>query len=106
MALCFFNRRPPFNIQDKYPSYFTELVKSATPVSGKDAILRTHNTDGDVRIQYNDEQDFEYIANQFGVFTEWKVITSTSKLHCLWQYFPHSHTHTVLLMNLLYAIEY
>ncbi|CAM8941719.1 unnamed protein product [Rhodiola kirilowii] len=59
-------------MEDKYTSYFAELVKTAKPVSGNDAILKTHNIDGDVRIQYNDEQDFEYIANQFGIFTEWK----------------------------------
>jgi alpha-1,3-mannosyl-glycoprotein beta-1,2-N-acetylglucosaminyltransferase len=27
----------------------------------------------DVRIQYNDQEDFERIARQFGIFEEWKV---------------------------------
>uniref|UniRef100_A0A7N0T9R5 Alpha-1,3-mannosyl-glycoprotein 2-beta-N-acetylglucosaminyltransferase n=1 Tax=Kalanchoe fedtschenkoi TaxID=63787 RepID=A0A7N0T9R5_KALFE len=59
-------------MEDNYKSYFAELLKAAKPVSATDAILKTRNIAGDVRIQYNDQPDFEYIADQFGVFTEWK----------------------------------
>lgn len=40
---------------------------------GADAILKAHNIEGDVRVSYRDQSDFEYIARQFGIFEEWKV---------------------------------
>jgi alpha-1,3-mannosyl-glycoprotein beta-1,2-N-acetylglucosaminyltransferase len=49
-------------------------VASATPLHGQDAVLKAHNMGTDVRIQYNDQEDFERIARQFGIFEEWKVI--------------------------------
>ena len=52
---------------------FGKDVASATPVHGSDALLKAHNLDVDVRIQYNDQSDFERVARQFGVFEEWKV---------------------------------
>ena len=62
------------NFQDKYVKHFAELVKNAKPVYGADAVLKAYNIDGDVRIQYRDQMDFEFIARQFGIFEEWKVI--------------------------------
>lgn len=50
------------------------MVKNARPVSGIDAVLKAYNIDGDVRIRYIDQADFERIAAQFGIFEEWKVI--------------------------------
>lgn len=50
------------------------MVKNAKPVYGADAVLKAYNIDGDVRIQYKDQNDFELIARQFGIFEEWKVI--------------------------------
>ncbi|XP_044351950.1 alpha-1,3-mannosyl-glycoprotein 2-beta-N-acetylglucosaminyltransferase isoform X2 [Triticum aestivum] len=35
-------------------------------------LTEAHNLDMDVRIQYNDQGDFERVARQFGVFEEWK----------------------------------
>ncbi|KAL0334493.1 UNVERIFIED_CONTAM: Alpha-1,3-mannosyl-glycoprotein 2-beta-N-acetylglucosaminyltransferase [Sesamum radiatum] len=58
--------------EDKYVEHFANLLKKATPVHGTDAILKTYNIDGDVRILYRDQSDFEYIASQFGIFEEWK----------------------------------
>ncbi|KAL0383850.1 UNVERIFIED_CONTAM: Alpha-1,3-mannosyl-glycoprotein 2-beta-N-acetylglucosaminyltransferase [Sesamum radiatum] len=58
--------------EDKYVEHFANLLKKATPVHGTDAILKTYNIDGDVRILYRDKSDFEYIASQFGIFEEWK----------------------------------
>ncbi|KAK4401309.1 Alpha-1,3-mannosyl-glycoprotein 2-beta-N-acetylglucosaminyltransferase [Sesamum angolense] len=58
--------------EDKYVEHFANLLKKATPVIGTDAILKTYNIDGDVRILYRDQSDFEYIASQFGIFEEWK----------------------------------
>ena len=42
--------------------------------SGADMVLKAYNIDGDVRIKYEDQSDFENIARQFGIFQEWKVI--------------------------------
>lgn len=58
--------------EDKYVKYFGDLLKNAKPVYGADAALKAYNIDGDVRIQYKDEPDFVRIANQFGIFQEWK----------------------------------
>lgn len=49
-------------------------MKKAKPVHGADLVLKARNIAGDVRIQYNDQPDFERIANAFGIFEEWKVI--------------------------------
>ena len=53
--------------------HFAGLVKSANPLYGIDLVLKINNIDGDVRIQYRDQQHFEEIAGQFGIFEEWKV---------------------------------
>lgn len=58
--------------EDKYAKYFAGLLKKATPMHGADAILKAHNIEGDVRVSYRDQSDFEYIARQFGIFEEWK----------------------------------
>lgn len=58
--------------EDNYVRYFADLVRSARPVYGNDAVLKAYNIDGDVRIQYADEEDFRRIAQQFGIFQEWK----------------------------------
>jgi alpha-1,3-mannosyl-glycoprotein beta-1,2-N-acetylglucosaminyltransferase len=52
---------------------FGKDVASATPLHGSDALLKAHNIDADVRIQYDDQGDFERIARHFGIFEEWKV---------------------------------
>lgn len=54
------------------------MVKNAKPVYGVDAVLKAYNIDGDVRIQYRDQDDFRRIARQFGIFEEWKVISPPS----------------------------
>lgn len=48
-------------------------MKKAKPIRGTDLVLKARNIGGDVRIQYNDQPDFERIARQFGIFEEWKV---------------------------------
>ncbi|XP_006648181.1 alpha-1,3-mannosyl-glycoprotein 2-beta-N-acetylglucosaminyltransferase [Oryza brachyantha] len=58
--------------EDKFLIQFGKDVSSATPLLGSDAALKAHNMDVDVRIQYNDQEDFERIARQFGIFEEWK----------------------------------
>ncbi|KAL6591273.1 hypothetical protein ACP70R_049776 [Stipagrostis hirtigluma subsp. patula] len=58
--------------EDKFSIQFGKEVASATPLHGSDAVLKAHNMDADVRIQYNDQEDFERIARQFGIFEEWK----------------------------------
>ncbi|XP_073313689.1 alpha-1,3-mannosyl-glycoprotein 2-beta-N-acetylglucosaminyltransferase-like [Primulina huaijiensis] len=58
--------------EDKYAKYFADLLKKATPMHGADAVLKAHNIEGDVRVSYRDQSDFEYIARQFGIFEEWK----------------------------------
>ncbi|KAI5402216.1 alpha-1,3-mannosyl-glycoprotein 2-beta-N-acetylglucosaminyltransferase isoform X1 [Lathyrus oleraceus] len=59
-------------LEDKYNIHLANNIKKAKPVSGADIVQKTHNIDGDVRIKYNDQWDFENIAQQFGVFQEWK----------------------------------
>ncbi|CAN6251603.1 unnamed protein product [Urochloa humidicola] len=58
--------------EDKFLTKFGKEVASATPLHGSDAVLKAHNMAADVRIQYNDQEDFERIARQFGIFEEWK----------------------------------
>ncbi|KAL2346003.1 hypothetical protein Fmac_000003 [Flemingia macrophylla] len=59
-------------LEDKYSMHFANIVKKATPVYGADMVLKAYNIDGDVRIEYRDQSDFETIARQFGIFQEWK----------------------------------
>ncbi|KAK4477280.1 hypothetical protein RD792_016494 [Penstemon davidsonii] len=58
--------------EDKYMKHFADLLTKATPVHGIDAVLKAYNIDGDVRISYRDQSDFERITSQFGIFQEWK----------------------------------
>ncbi|KAK3195636.1 hypothetical protein Dsin_026946 [Dipteronia sinensis] len=58
--------------KDKYTNYFAKIVKKAKPLPGADALLKVHNIEGDVRIQYKNQRQFEDIARQFGIFEEWK----------------------------------
>jgi len=48
-------------------------VRKAKPIQGTDAVLKASNIEGDVRIHYKDQPDFERIARQLGIFQEWKV---------------------------------
>jgi hypothetical protein len=57
--------------------FFANILEKAKSIEGTDVVLKAYNIDGDVRIQYNDQFDFERIARQFGIFEEWKVIS-----HC------------------------
>lgn len=59
-------------MEDNYLKYFASLVKKATTIHGADAAVKANNVDGDVRIQYEDQPEFESIARQFGIFEEWK----------------------------------
>ncbi|KAK9944399.1 hypothetical protein M0R45_009969 [Rubus argutus] len=59
-------------MEDKYIKHFADIVKKAKPVHGADLVLKARNIAGDVRVQYNDQPDFERIANAFGIFEEWK----------------------------------
>ncbi|XP_060168736.1 alpha-1,3-mannosyl-glycoprotein 2-beta-N-acetylglucosaminyltransferase isoform X2 [Lycium barbarum] len=59
-------------LEDNYVKHFGDLVKKAKPIHGADAVLKAFNIDGDVRIQYRDQLDFEDIARKFGIFEEWK----------------------------------
>nr|CAC82507.1 N-acetylglucosaminyltransferase I [Nicotiana benthamiana] len=59
-------------LEDNYVKHFGNLVKKAKPIHGADAVLKAFNIDGDVRIQYRDQLEFEDIARQFGIFEEWK----------------------------------
>lgn len=47
-------------------------------------MLKVYNIDGDVRIQYKDQSDFERIARMFGIFEEWKVIVYLVFLFIFW----------------------
>ncbi|PSS21821.1 Alpha-1,3-mannosyl-glycoprotein like [Actinidia chinensis var. chinensis] len=58
--------------EDKYIKHFASMVKNARPVYGTDAVFKASKIDGDVRVQYKNQLDFERIARQFGIFEEWK----------------------------------
>ncbi|GJY16029.1 alpha-1,3-mannosyl-glycoprotein 2-beta-N-acetylglucosaminyltransferase, partial [Tanacetum coccineum] len=60
-------------IKDEFVKHFAGLVKSANPLYGTDLVLKLDNINGDVRIQYRDQQHFEEIAGLFGIFEEWKM---------------------------------
>nr|XP_025884681.1 alpha-1,3-mannosyl-glycoprotein 2-beta-N-acetylglucosaminyltransferase isoform X2 [Solanum lycopersicum] len=66
-------------LEDNYVKHFGDLVKKAKPIHGADAVLKAFNIDGDVRIQYRDQLDFEDIARQFGIFEEWKFCSTKEK---------------------------
>ncbi|KAJ6905581.1 alpha-1,3-mannosyl-glycoprotein 2-beta-N-acetylglucosaminyltransferase isoform X2 [Populus alba x Populus x berolinensis] len=59
-------------MKDKYTKHFADIVRKAKPIQGTDAVLKASNIEGDVRIQYKDQPDFERIARQLGIFQEWK----------------------------------
>lgn len=59
-------------MEGKYVKYFAGLVNQAISLDVKDAALKANYVKGDVRIQYNDQSEFEMIAHQFGIFEEWK----------------------------------
>ncbi|KAI5315260.1 hypothetical protein L3X38_044436 [Prunus dulcis] len=59
-------------MEDKYIKHFADIVKKAKPIRGTDLVLKARNIGGDIRVQYNDQPDFERIARQFGIFEEWK----------------------------------
>nr|XP_008377852.2 alpha-1,3-mannosyl-glycoprotein 2-beta-N-acetylglucosaminyltransferase [Malus domestica] len=59
-------------MEDKYIKHFADIVQKAKPIRGSDLVLKARNIGGDVRVQYTDQQDFKYIASQFGIFEEWK----------------------------------
>ncbi|GAU33683.1 hypothetical protein TSUD_310910 [Trifolium subterraneum] len=52
-------------LEDKYAIHFANNIKKAKPVSGADIVQKAQNIDGDVRIKYTDQWDFENIAQQF-----------------------------------------
>ncbi|KAJ3691357.1 hypothetical protein LUZ61_020521 [Rhynchospora tenuis] len=58
--------------EENFKKKFAKEVLEAKPLQGPDVILKAHHMDVDVRIQYNDQRDFERIARQFGIFEEWK----------------------------------
>ncbi|XP_048337127.2 alpha-1,3-mannosyl-glycoprotein 2-beta-N-acetylglucosaminyltransferase [Ziziphus jujuba] len=59
-------------MEGEYIKHFAKVVERAKPVYGTDFMLKVYNIDGDVRIKYNNQQDFERIAGMFGIFEEWK----------------------------------
>ncbi|KAF5443704.1 hypothetical protein F2P56_036239 [Juglans regia] len=59
-------------MEDKFTKHFADTVKKAKPIQGTDVVLKAYNIDGDVRIEYKDQFEFERIARQFGIFEEWK----------------------------------
>ncbi|KAL7207673.1 hypothetical protein ACSBR1_029593 [Camellia fascicularis] len=63
-----------YTMEDNYLKHFVDMVKKAKPVNGADAVLKACNIDGDVRVHYKDQADFECTAHQFGIFEEWKVL--------------------------------
>lgn len=56
-------------------------MKKATPVHGENVVLKAHDIEGDVRIEYKDQSHFEIIARQFGIFNEWKVMRLFCPVH-------------------------
>lgn len=69
------------DLKDNFVKHFANLVANAKPVHGTEAVLKAYNIDGDVRIQYNGQEDFERLASQFGIFEEWKVNSASLLLH-------------------------
>lgn len=59
-------------MKDEFVNHFADMVKRTSPLYEPDLVLKINNVDGDVRIQYRDQQHFEEIARQFGIFEEWK----------------------------------
>ncbi|KAG2702992.1 hypothetical protein I3760_06G116700 [Carya illinoinensis] len=59
-------------MEDKFTKHFADTVKKAKSIQGTDVVLKAYNIDGDVRIEYKDQFEFERIARQFGIFEEWK----------------------------------
>ncbi|VVB10208.1 unnamed protein product [Arabis nemorensis] len=58
--------------EGNYTKYFSHLVRQARPIQGSDLVFKAQNINGDVRIRYQDQAEFERIAGAFGIFEEWK----------------------------------
>ncbi|XP_020599593.1 alpha-1,3-mannosyl-glycoprotein 2-beta-N-acetylglucosaminyltransferase-like isoform X2 [Phalaenopsis equestris] len=58
--------------EGNFSKHFAKIVADAKPLYGADVIQQASNIDGDVRIRYSDQSEFERIARQFGIFQEWK----------------------------------
>ncbi|KAG0456998.1 hypothetical protein HPP92_022155 [Vanilla planifolia] len=58
-------------LEGNFLSYFTKMVAGAKPL-GVDFVGKASSMDGDVRIKYNNQAEFEQIAHQFGIFSEWR----------------------------------
>ncbi|KAH7832947.1 hypothetical protein Vadar_001680 [Vaccinium darrowii] len=86
-------------MEDQYVTHFSGMVKNARPIHGTDAVLKVSNIDGDVRILYKDQEDFERIARQFGIFEEWKdgVPRTAYKGVVVFRYKTHKLTIKILL---------
>ncbi|XP_039135407.1 alpha-1,3-mannosyl-glycoprotein 2-beta-N-acetylglucosaminyltransferase isoform X1 [Dioscorea cayenensis subsp. rotundata] len=59
-------------MEDKFLNHFAKLVSDAKLVTGPDFVLKASNINGDIKIKYRDQQEFEIVARQFGIFEEWK----------------------------------
>ncbi|KAF6151567.1 hypothetical protein GIB67_021753 [Kingdonia uniflora] len=55
-------------MEGNYLRHFVNIVPNAKPVYGNDIVLKAYNVDGNVRILYRDQEDFERIAQRFGIF--------------------------------------
>ncbi|KAG0458707.1 hypothetical protein HPP92_021835 [Vanilla planifolia] len=58
-------------LEGNFLSYFTKMVAGVKPL-GVDFVGKASSMDGDVRIKYNNQAEFEQIAHQFGIFSEWR----------------------------------
>ncbi|XP_020683561.1 alpha-1,3-mannosyl-glycoprotein 2-beta-N-acetylglucosaminyltransferase-like [Dendrobium catenatum] len=58
--------------EGNFLKHFAKMVADAKPLYGADVVGQAYNIDGDVRIRYSDQSDFERIARQFRIFEEWK----------------------------------
>lgn len=88
------------------------MVKNARPASGIDAVLKAYNIDGDVRIQYRDQAEFEHVAAQFGIFEEWKVISicpwifsyESTQDDCIWLFLVEARSLGFVLLHCQYMV--
>jgi len=56
----------------QYNQDFGALVAKAKLVQASEAMKEANRGEGDIRVEYNSQWDFTNLAQQFGIFQEWK----------------------------------
>jgi alpha-1,3-mannosyl-glycoprotein beta-1,2-N-acetylglucosaminyltransferase len=62
--------------QVRYTDFFSQGLQAAVRANTAEDVVQRRALSSDVLLEYRDEQHFKLIANQLGIFDEWKVCRS------------------------------